>query len=247
MVKQERAARTRQALIRAGAEVFAEEGLTRTSLSTISRRAGVSNGALHFHFENKQALVQAIESQALEAVRQITRDAAARDGGPLQSLVDATFRLMSVIGDDVVVRAGFELSDDPSRGQGPTMRREWQRWVEDVLLRADEDGWLAEGVSADDAATAVVAATVGFEVLSGEDEAWLSEEKVTGFWYLLLPRLTERHALVCVSARESGRGPKTPHNRRRGLSASTVDTGPVDPLATLPAGKDPAKADIESR
>jgi AcrR family transcriptional regulator len=230
VVKQERAARTRQALIRAGAEVFAEEGLTRTSLSTISRRAGVSNGALHFHFENKQALVRAIESQALETVEQILRDTVARESGPLQSLVDATYRLMSRIGDDVVVRAGFELSDDPGRGQGPTIRREWQRWVEDVLLRADEDGWLAEGVSADDAATAVVAATVGFEVLSGEDKAWLSEEKVTGFWYLLLPRLTERHALVYVSAQESGRDLWTSQNSERGLSPSTADTGPVDPL-----------------
>ncbi|WSQ06491.1 hypothetical protein OG604_01130 [Streptomyces sp. NBC_01231] len=109
---------------------------------------------------------------------------------------------MSRIGDDVVVRAGFELSDDPGRGRGPAIRREWQRWVEEVLLQADEGGWLAEGVSVDDAAAAVVAATVEFEVLSGEDEAWLSEERVTGFWDLLLPRPTERNALVCASGRD---------------------------------------------
>lgn len=247
MVKQERAARTRQALIHAGAEVFAQEGLARTSLSTISRRAGVSNGALHFHFENKQALVQAIESQAREAVGQIMRDVAARDSGPLQALVDATYRLMSRIGGDVVVRVGFELSSDPSRGPGPTIRREWQRWVADVLLRAAEDGWLAEGVSADDATTAVVAATVGLEVLSGEDEAWLSEEKVTGLWCLLLPRLTERHALVCLSAQGSGSDPETPHNRRRGLLPATVEAGPVDPLPALPEGTGSVEADFEPR
>jgi AcrR family transcriptional regulator len=210
MVKQERAARTRQALVLAAAEVFAQDGFVVASLSSISRRAGVSNGALHFHFESKQALVQAVEAEALESVREIVRDAAARDAGPLQALVDSTYRLMSRIADDVVVRAGFELADDPGRAEGPTIRREWQRWVEGALLRADEDGWLAEGVSADDVATAVVAATVGFEVLSGEDKAWLSEEKVTGFWDLLLPRLTERHALVSVNAEASGRGPKIP-------------------------------------
>lgn len=79
-----------------------------------------------------------------------------------------------------------------------------------MLLRADEDGWLVEGVSADGAAAAVVAATVGFEVLGGEDKAWLSEEKVTGFWDLLLPRLTERHALVCASVAGSGADPAGP-------------------------------------
>lgn len=192
MVKQERAARTRQALIRAGAEVFAEEGFSRASLTTISRRAGVSNGALHFHFVNKQALKQAIVSQALETVCQIVRDAGGRDCGPLEELVTATRRLMSRIGDDAVVRAGFGLSGDPGRGGGPSVRREWQRWVEGVLLRADEDGWLAEEVSSGDAAIVVVAATIGFEVLSGTDEAWLSEERLTRFWGLLLPRLTGR-------------------------------------------------------
>jgi hypothetical protein len=117
---------------------------------------------------------------------------------------------MSAIAGDVVVRAGFELSDDPGRGEGPTARREWQRWVEEALVRADEDGWLVAGVSADDAAAAVVAATVGFEVLGGEDKGWLSEQKVTGFWDLLLPRLTERHALVCASVEESGTDPGKP-------------------------------------
>jgi AcrR family transcriptional regulator len=210
MVKQERAARTRQALIRAGAEVFAKEGFALSSLSTISRRAGVSNGALHFHFESKKALAQAIEAEALEAVRQVVRDALGRDGGPLRVLVAATYGLMGRIADDVVVRAGFELCDDLRRREGPSLRREWQRWVEEMLLRAEQDGWLAEGVSADDAATAVVAATVGFEVLSSENKAWLSERKVTGFWDLLLPRLTTQHALVSLGADESRTAPRTP-------------------------------------
>ncbi|MEV1086199.1 ScbR family autoregulator-binding transcription factor [Streptomyces sp. NPDC050211] len=200
MVKQERAARTRKALIRAGAEVVARDGLAGTSLTTISARAGVSNGALHFHFETKKALAQAIEAEALTTVRQIVRDAAAPGGGPLEALVAATYRLMSAIAGDVVVRAGFELSDDPGRGGGPSIRREWQVWVEQALWRAGQDGWLAEGVSAHDAASAVVAATVGFEVLGGQDKAWLSEAKVTGLWDLLLPRLTERHALVRAAA-----------------------------------------------
>lgn len=192
MVKQERAARTRQALIRAGAEVFAKEGFAPASLSTISRRAGVSNGALHFHFESKKALALAVEAEALEAVRQVVRDAQGRDGGPLQALVNATYGLMGRIADDIVVRAGFALCDVPGQGKAPSLRREWQRWVEETLRRAEADGWLAAGISPDDAASAVVAAVVGFEVLGSEDRAWLSEQKVTGFWDLLLPRLTER-------------------------------------------------------
>ncbi|MER5886601.1 ScbR family autoregulator-binding transcription factor [Streptomyces sp. NPDC001941] len=202
MVKQERAARTRQSLIRAAAEVFAEEGFAPASLATISRRAGVSNGALHFHFESKKALAQAVEDEAAECLREITKRVVASedDGGALQALVDATHALMSRLAADVVVRAGFELSGDASRGSGSFLRRDWQRWIEEMLRRAEEEGRLAEGVSAQDAASAVVAATVGFEVLGSADRAWLSERKVTGLWDLLLPRLAEQENLVSVSS-----------------------------------------------
>ncbi|ANJ11871.1 TetR family transcriptional regulator [Streptomyces parvulus] len=202
MVKQERALRTRQALIRAGAELFAREGFVAASLSTISGEAGVSNGALHFHFENKRALARAVEDEALARLRRITAESLERDGRALPALVDATYELVDRIAEDVVVRAGFGLGDDPGRGEAASLRREWRYWVEDSVRRAERDGWLARGVPAADAVTAVVAATVGFEVLGGEDEAWLSQDRVTGFWRLLLPRLTDRHALViAVSGR----------------------------------------------
>lgn len=196
MVKQERALRTRQALIRAGAELFAREGFVAASLSTISGEAGVSNGALHFHFESKRALARAVEDEALVRLRLVIEESLGRDGRALPALVDATYGLVDRIAEDVVVRAGFELGDDPGRGESASLRREWQHWVEETVRRAEQDGWLARGVSADDAVTVVVAATVGFEVLGGEEAAWLSQERVAGLWKLLLPRLTERPTLV---------------------------------------------------
>ncbi|CAL9641041.1 ScbR family autoregulator-binding transcription factor [Streptomyces werraensis] len=196
MVKQERALRTRQALIRAGAELFAREGFVAASLSTISGEAGVSNGALHFHFESKRALARAVEDEALARLRLVIEESLGRDGRALPALVEATYGLVDRIAEDVVVRAGFELGDDPGRGESASLRREWQHWVEETVRRAERDGWLARGVSADDAATVVVAATVGFEVLGGEEAAWLSQERVAGLWKLLLPRLTERPTLV---------------------------------------------------
>ncbi|MFJ5725465.1 ScbR family autoregulator-binding transcription factor [Streptomyces sp. NPDC093149] len=204
MVKQDRAARTRQSLIRAAAEVFAQEGFAPASLSTISRRAGVSNGALHFHFENKKALAQAVEDEAAKTVRRITDEGTDRGGGALQALVDTTHELMSGLADDVVIRAGFELGGDPARGTEPRLRREWQRWIEDMLRRAEAEGALAEGVSPHDASSAIVAVTVGLEVLGSEDRGWLSEETITGFWDLMLPRLASRRKPVPVSSSPAG-------------------------------------------
>ncbi|WP_327180577.1 ScbR family autoregulator-binding transcription factor [Streptomyces sp. NBC_01334] len=204
MVKQQRAARTRQALIQAAATVFAEEGFVTASLSTISRRAGVSNGALHFHFANKHMLAEAVEAEAAEAVRRITEAAQARQGGSsLQSVVDATHELMGSLARDTVVRGGFELAGDTARRGEPSPRTQWQHWVEDVLRRAEHSGALAQGVSGADGARVIIAATAGFGVLGGQDASWLSRQTITGFWEVLLPRLADHRdldALVCAGS-----------------------------------------------
>ncbi|CAL9653737.1 ScbR family autoregulator-binding transcription factor [Streptomyces sp. enrichment culture] len=200
MVKQERAARTRRALIQAAAEVFAEVGFVPASLATISKRAGVSNGALHFHFANKIMLAEAVEAEAADKLRRLTESARARQGDSLQSVVDAVHELMNALARDVVVRAGFQLAGDIARRQASPLRKEWQRWVEDSLRRAARGGALADGVSWVDAARVIVVLTVGLEVLGGKDSFWLSQQNVTRFCELLLLPLTDRKAvgtLVC--------------------------------------------------
>ncbi|MGW6062037.1 ScbR family autoregulator-binding transcription factor [Streptomyces sp. NPDC055189] len=192
MAKQERAVRTRQSLIQSAAEVFAREGYAAASLAHISRRTGVSNGALHFHFESKRALARAVEEEAARRLRTITEYAPAdgAPGGALQGLVDATHGLMSRLAEDVVVRAGFELGGEPALGATADVRRYWQEWVEDMLERAEREGGLADGVTPERVAPAIVAATVGFEVLGGRDQGWLSGQRIDAFWELVLPQLT---------------------------------------------------------
>ncbi|WP_254406865.1 ScbR family autoregulator-binding transcription factor [Streptomyces sp. GMY02] len=190
MVKQERAARTRRSLIRAAAEVFAGEGFMPASLTMISRRAGVSNGALHFHFASKEALARAVEEEAAQEVRQITERCRATGAVGVQLLVDATHCLMRSLDDDVVVRAGFELSGDISRRGGINLRRQWRHWVESEVERVASDGGLAHGLAPDDVASALMAATVGFEVLGArEDRDWISRRTLTRFWELMLPAM----------------------------------------------------------
>jgi AcrR family transcriptional regulator len=213
MVKQERAARTREALVRAAAEVFARDGFVLASLASISKKAGVSSGALHFHFESKQALARAVEEEAAAVVRAIA--APARAGGPdaLQRLIDATHDLMARLGRDAVVRAGFELGSGPPRLEGTVdVRVLWRDWVEEVLRAAQREGVLAEGVSAAGASVTVVAATVGFEQLGADDPAWTSAATLVQFWNLLLPRLASADALGrLVSAGTAAPAPPLPH------------------------------------
>ncbi|MFG3104738.1 ScbR family autoregulator-binding transcription factor [Streptomyces sp. NPDC048182] len=213
MVKQERAARTRSALIRAAARVFADEGFATASLSTISARAGVSNGALHFHFANKSALAAAVQDEAAQRLRALTDAARAAHRGPLQTVVDATHQLMDALAHDVVVRGGFELSGDRSHRDGISLRAQWRQWVEQTLRSAERDGVLARGASWADGARVIVAATAGLEVLGGDDATWLSRHHVTRMWEVILPHLAHHRELErLVSA---GSGPHTPSDLQR--------------------------------
>ncbi|WP_236242977.1 ScbR family autoregulator-binding transcription factor [Streptomyces sp. CC228A] len=195
MSKQERAERTRRALIKSAAAVFEEYGYAQARLALISTGAGVSTGALHFHFENKAAVAAAVETEASRALRAAYRGVrrGARGGRAvspaLQALTDASHALAHLLRRDAVTRAGFRLSCDTTRTGEVDLRREWQQFVQQMLAEAAGEGSLAAGVNRGDMAAAVVAATIGFEVLGRRNQEWLSRYSVTGFWQLLLPRL----------------------------------------------------------
>lgn len=59
------------ALIKAAMELFANNGFKGTSISSISKKAGVSKGLIYNYFENKEALVKEI---ILEGMTQMVAD-----------------------------------------------------------------------------------------------------------------------------------------------------------------------------
>ncbi|MES4888807.1 ScbR family autoregulator-binding transcription factor [Streptomyces sp. NPDC096012] len=189
MAKQDRAVRTRQILIRAAAEVFAADGYALASLSVISKRAGVSSGALHFHFASKDDLAREIESEAADSGERLAEGCRSTTGSALQVLVRTAFGLVLAAADDPVLRAGLKLSGDPSRKGDAELLDWWRGLVRDLVLQARDTGELAQDVSADDATTTIVAATVGFAVIAMAEAEWPTAERLARFWSLVLPWL----------------------------------------------------------
>ncbi|MCX4571654.1 ScbR family autoregulator-binding transcription factor [Streptomyces sp. NBC_01571] len=225
MVKQVRAARTRQALVRAAAEVFADDGYALASLPAISRRAGVSTGALHFHFPSKDLLAREVEAAATVSLQRLAarQDAppggvpggpagAGAGGAALRLLVEVSRDLVLGLSADPVLRAGFGLGGDPSRKGGEGPGRWWSEWVHALLREAHGAGELAEGVSPEAAAVAVVAATLGLAGLASRHRFHLSPHLVEQFWALLLPGLAapppRRPARPGIPAAETGPAPR---------------------------------------
>ena len=59
----EEAAQTRAALLDAAEQLFAERGVSRTSLADIAAAAGVTRGAVYWHFRNKSDLYTALHER----------------------------------------------------------------------------------------------------------------------------------------------------------------------------------------
>ncbi|MEP7216699.1 MAG: TetR family transcriptional regulator [Anaerolineaceae bacterium] len=72
MRQDERRAKTRESLLRAGLGGFAQSGYDGSSLDAIAAIAGLSKGAIYAHFETKLDLYMAVTARVLE-------DAAARN------------------------------------------------------------------------------------------------------------------------------------------------------------------------
>jgi TetR/AcrR family acrAB operon transcriptional repressor len=77
------AAATREALLDAAEEVFMEKGVARTTLEQIARHAGMTRGAVYWHFRNKADLFHAM----LERVRMPFEELVEEIGDP--ELIDS--------------------------------------------------------------------------------------------------------------------------------------------------------------
>ena len=72
MKKAEQYEFTRQALLRVARELFTERGYANTATQEIVERAGVTRGALYYHFRNKADIFRAVfEDISLSVVAQV--------------------------------------------------------------------------------------------------------------------------------------------------------------------------------
>ncbi|WP_329202981.1 MULTISPECIES: ScbR family autoregulator-binding transcription factor [unclassified Streptomyces] len=194
---QERSERTRRRLVFAGAELFHRHGYANATLGDIARAAGVTKGALYFHFASKDDLADAVQRQGCRLLHEAVRGL--REGGasPLQVLIDTTHWLARTLHEDAAVPASFRITKECA-GQQPAVMDFHGAWLASVcgLLRMARDagelaaaGFVGAGEFGDDAGFAggagfdgdgefgagrweeaeslVAAALSGIEVLSG--------------------------------------------------------------------------------
>ncbi|MGW4376471.1 TetR family transcriptional regulator [Streptomyces albidoflavus] len=139
MARQERATRTREALVLAAARQFEYRGYEGTSLGRVAQAVGVSVGALTFHFPSKAALAEAVGTRGESAVRRCVAEACAVSAPSLDTVVALTLGLARLLEHDGVVRAAVRLWREPPGGDG-TWTGLWLPAAAEALAQADRGG-----------------------------------------------------------------------------------------------------------
>lgn len=104
------AAKTRQAVLDAALQVFSARGYSATTLDEVARAAGVTRGAVYWHFANKaelyRALLQMYGDRSLPIIQQ-----AAQEGGSFLDVCERVLsRLLASLESDIELRAMMELT-----------------------------------------------------------------------------------------------------------------------------------------
>nr|WP_296767863.1 TetR/AcrR family transcriptional regulator [Rhodococcus sp. (in: high G+C Gram-positive bacteria)] len=113
MAQQERARRTRAAIVEAAASEFARRGYAAASVNTILEGSNATKGAMYFHFQSKEDLARAVLSSALEKYVAITEKWKGSTLHPffvVRGIIDDIARGFQT---DVIVRAEFRLIVEP--------------------------------------------------------------------------------------------------------------------------------------
>jgi AcrR family transcriptional regulator len=162
VARQERAVRTKLAILNAAAAVFDERGYEAATIGEVLARAGVTKGALYFHFPSKQALAEGVLGQQFATVT------VGRQASRLQEFVDTGLLVAYQMRRDPMVSAVARLSlEQDMRAQfGTAALTQWidaSRWL---LQEAKEQGELLPHVDPAESAWLFSAAWTGVQVYS---------------------------------------------------------------------------------
>ncbi|GAA1953932.1 ScbR family autoregulator-binding transcription factor [Agromyces allii] len=198
MVQQERARVTRDKIMFGAADVIRRVGYAAATLGEIGEAAGVTKGALYFHFASKEEIARAL----IEEQHSSTRAAAVEiieSGGPAVELMmrlcaDLAVRLV----DDPIVRAGITLTTDTSTLDTPLQDpyRDWMGTFEELASQAERAGETKTRVKPDALARFIIPAFTGVQLVSetfSERKDLL--ERVHEMWQVLLAAIVAPDAL----------------------------------------------------
>lgn len=189
MAMQQRAVLTRGRVLIAAAEVFARTGFLAASMNDIVEAAGVTKGAVYFHFPSKEALAVAVVEEQFAQWPPLVAAIIEHSPDALTSVVALTYEVGSRFRDDVLTTAGVRLSFERElvNAAMPTPFVGWVGILQELFTRARREGTLRPGLQAAPTARALVGGFFGIqhvsEILTNRTDL---ESRLDEFWKVFL-------------------------------------------------------------
>ena len=199
MAKQERAIRTRRAILEAAGAVFDEHGYTSTTISMVLERAEVTKGALYFHFPSKESLAQAVLDE------QVPFGTVPEQACKLQEIIDMTFVVAQRLLTDSLLRGSVRLTVDQATPPGVDHSGPFRQWGERLaalMEQARAQGELLPTVNPRDTVELLVGGFAGIQLMSRAltDRADLAH-RIAVLWSHLLPAIAVPGLLLGLDSR----------------------------------------------
>lgn len=175
----EEALETRSRLLDEAAKLFCTKGVGKTSLDDIGKSAGVTRGAVYWHFKNKDDILEALweESGSPERVPD-TESASGRDADPLVYLQYRAIQTLQDAAENERIRQVWtlvfhkmELDSSPLTAHMTKSRRECRKGVLGLFKAAKEVGAIDSALDAD------LLTSAYFAYLDGLIYNWLRNPK----------------------------------------------------------------------
>lgn len=190
MAKQARAHATKELIIQAAGVVFSKKTYAQATLGDILAEAGVTQGALYFHFESKKAVALEVIDRQHELFLG-TGSALSEHSLPgLQTMIVLSRELASQITDNPLVRAGLRLSTESADVFVETASKPYEEWIsacETLIDRAILEGDIRPNQDPSRLAAFVIATFTGVQSLSQARSGWSDIlDRLEEMWGFLL-------------------------------------------------------------
>lgn len=169
-VAQERAIRTRQAILDAAGAVFDRHGYGGASMAMIVAESGgvFSQGALYFHFPTKRAVAIAVMETHVSRVQQPVIDLMGKNLPTVDLVLLAMRQFADQLLSDPLVRAGFRLIIEESslKPESDDSYRTWVAIIREVMATGQAEGEIVRDIGVDALAWHVAATVAGTQICS---------------------------------------------------------------------------------
>jgi AcrR family transcriptional regulator len=187
-------AETRRLIVNAAARLFSERGYATASLSDIVTSAGVTKGALYWHFKSKEDIALDIVRQMYASWPTLLGEVVAAQDDALDALVAVTYAAADQFSNDHTVQAAKRLLAElpaESLARLPQPYVGWQAVLTRLIADGQSAGQINRHIDAEATAQVIVASFFGMQQVSYEltnRQDLLS--RIDGFWRLVRPQLT---------------------------------------------------------